>query len=693
MKKNLLSAVLCCASFAFSATAWAGVVTEQTPDGNGYIVVTKTVTDQTTNMADPNADEGRTFTYTDAQGVTFSLTSPAEMSYGGATVLLWTGQGLKLFENVQGQRQKVDFTWNMANADITVSSITLSTRIFAAGAAYVAINEDATAENGTAINIGGALSGIVDNQNSNNKDVAYTGSLQDGTFFSYYQAERIGSLYENIGGAYINTIKVDYVLSYYLLDLAELKTALNDAKQWYNTLNDESKATAEGAALSAAIDEANVFLSENSGAIDLENGKTPEDVAKLVEKLRATVFNANLVDDSDMTKFIKNNSFEMGNLTGWTVSSTAGNDTKVYENSGDHETSLGDGSYLFNTYRSRKTNATGTSAENYDFYEGHRLSQTITGLPNGIYEVSALLCSDAENITYLTINGENAAGVQSPNKDTFVTATVTNVVVTDGTLTIGAIGEAKSIQGKGGGWFAGNGDVFNYNTWYRADNFQLKLIKADTYHLNEAVDYVMPENSVRKEVVLKKEMKAGKYSAVCLPFDYTPSGWTVYTLSNEEERDNGSTLAISLQPVTGTLTAGHPYFVCPLTDVETITVNDVTLISEPQTVDNIMPLVGIFEATLLNAGDIYVSTTADDMTFKYLKAGATATLKPYRAYFKNDGVNASTFRVNTEDNSLTSILDALNEKQNDGIYDINGRRTNTLKPGIYVVDGKKVIIK
>lgn len=712
MKKLLLSAALSCASFAFTTTAWAGVVTEETPDGNGYIIVTKTVTDQTTNMAAPNADENKTFTYTDAQGVTFALTSPVEMSYGGATVLLWTGQGLKLFENVQGQRQKVDFTWNMANADITVSSITLNTRIFAAGTAYVAINEDATEDNGTAINIGGALSGLTDNQNSNNKDVTYTGTLQNGTFFSYYQAERVGSLYDNIGGAYINTIKVDYVLTYHLLDLAELNSALNDATQWYNTLNADSKATAEGSALGAAIDEANTFISENSGAIDLENGKTPADVAKLIEKLRATAFNANLVDESDMTNFIKNNSFETNSLTGWTTTTSGGNsnDTKVHENAGDHVTDLTDGNYLFNTYRQGSTNANGTNAVNHNYYYGYPISQTITGLPNGTYEVSALLYSwdgfdtvdgvatVTPNKTYLTINGEKVAEVTNSTLNTFEEASAI-VEVTDGTLTIGAVGGQKTVQGTKGRSIIfvlpnpTDGDVFTYNTWYRADNFQLKLIKADTYHLNEAVDYVKPEGE-RKEVVLKKDMKAGKFSAVCLPFNYTPSDWTVYTLAGEEEQNNGSTLAITLESVTGELTAGHPYFVCPASDYETITANDVTLIDEPATVDSHMPLVGVFEATPLNAGDIYISTTADEMTFKYLKEGASATLKPYRAYFKlTDGVSASTFRINTEGADVTSILNVISEKQNEGIYDLNGRRTNALKAGVYVVNGKKVIIK
>lgn len=579
----------------------------------------------------------------------------------------------------------LDLTWSAeANCHLTVSRIDLTTRCYTWAEVLCDIDGYSTTNVST------------EGFNTNNKNL----------FYSYVPAKEVAPIVINYkkddartgsgdaGDVYISSLKVTYNKSYYLLDLAELTTALNDATQWYNTLNDDSKGTPEGSALGAAIEEANTFISENSGPIDLENGKTPADVAKLIEKLRATAFNANLVDESDMTHFIKNNSFETNSLTGWTTTTSGGNsnDTKVHENSGDHATNFTDGNYLFNTWQSQRTNATGTSATNYDFYRGYPISQTITGLPTGTYEVSALLCSDPENTTYLTINGENSKGVQSPDKETFVTATA-RVKVTDGTLTIGAIGEAKSIQGQGGGWFAGNGDKFDYNTWYRADNFQLKLIKADTYRLSETIDYVKPEGE-RKEVVLKKEMKAGKYSAVCLPFNYTPSDWTVYTLASEEAQNNGSTLAITLEPVTGELTAGHPYFVCPASDYETITANDVTLIDKPETVNSLMPLVGIFEATPLNEGDIYISTTANEMTFKYLKAGASATLKPYRAYFQiPPGVAASSIRIATDDNFLTNILEVLSEQQNAGIYDLNGRRTNAIKAGVYVANGKKVIIK
>lgn len=657
MKKLLLSLLAV-------AGAWTSASAQSEIPGYVYH---NTVETMTLNQPELDHVSGGKFVYTNKNVVTFTLEGNANIEFLGDK------------DNCLNLNHGTNFTfsWELSSANylIKVSDFSLKSAAYMAGA--VSLN------GGEEVSIATNLFGF-DKSNAGNYKTA---SISDANGLQ----NNISIVYTNLGltDQYICYISCTYDLEYYTLDFTEFDKAYNEVAAIYRTLSPEEQADSE---LGKAFKAAEAFRNANDGAIDVVNGTTPAQVDEETEKLRALLYTANISDGADMTFCIKNNSFEMGDLTAWTVSSTAGNDTKVYQNSGNHATSQGDGTYLFNTYNKRTTNASGLGSTNYDFYEGHRLSQTITGLPNGTYKVSALFSSDHENTTYLTINGViNKEGVQSPNKDTFAPATAT-VEVTDGTLTIGAIGGEKTIQGKKPAIGGSAGDKFTYNTWYRADNFQLTLLQPEIYRLSETVDYVKPE-SERKKVILKKEMKAGKYSAVCLPFDYTPSDWTVYKFSNEEEKDNGSTLAITLEKFTGTLTAGRPYFVCPDTDVTEIQVDNVTLIDEPEPIKSYMPLVGVFEATPLNAGDIYVSTTANEMTFKYLKAGATATLKPYRAYFKNNGVSASTFRVNTEDNSLTSILDVINEQQNAGTYDLNGRRTNSLKAGVYVVNGKKVIIK
>ena len=155
----------------------------------------------------------------------------------------------------------------------------------------------------------------------------------------------------------------------------------------------------------------------------------------------------------DVTKFIVNNSFESGNLNGWTVGNSA--DTGVKPNSNGTYTTEGcDGDYVFNTW-----------------WQGIPITQTVKGLPNGLYELKALMANDAitagnQPCLYLLANGQHSAAFSSPNAGTFAEGTM-QFYVTDGTATIGAIG------GNADGTFNEAGYY-----WYKADNFRLKYVEA-----------------------------------------------------------------------------------------------------------------------------------------------------------------------------------------------------------------------
>ena len=155
----------------------------------------------------------------------------------------------------------------------------------------------------------------------------------------------------------------------------------------------------------------------------------------------------------DVTKFIVNNSFETGDLTGWTVGSSS--DTGVKPNSNGTYTTEGcDGDYLFNTW-----------------WQGIPITQTITNLPKGKYELKALMANDAitagnKPCLYLLANGDHSEAFSSPNAGTFAEGTM-EFYVTDGTATIGAIG------GNADGSFTEAGYY-----WYKVDNFRLTFVEA-----------------------------------------------------------------------------------------------------------------------------------------------------------------------------------------------------------------------
>ncbi len=154
---------------------------------------------------------------------------------------------------------------------------------------------------------------------------------------------------------------------------------------------------------------------------------------------------------ADFTLAIQNQSFEYGDMTGWTA--TASSDTGVRETANATYAAEGtDGSYLFNTW-----------------WQGVPLTQTVAGLPNGEYTLTASVSSDGATI-YLLGNGEHNDGIETggtyPSSDTMQEATLT-FLVKNGTATIGVVGGADGTAGEHKNY------VEEGYWWYKADNFRL----------------------------------------------------------------------------------------------------------------------------------------------------------------------------------------------------------------------------
>ena len=84
----------------------------------------------------------------------------------------------------------------------------------------------------------------------------------------------------------------------------------------------------------------------------------------------------------------------------------------------------------------------------------------------------------------------------------------------------------------------------------------------------------------------------------------------------------------------------------------------------------------------------------------FLKAKGGNALKAFRAYIQNQGdeygskENAS--KLNIVINGETTSIDAIDGKaiSNDAIYNLNGvRMSGKLQKGIYIQNGKKIVVK
>lgn len=176
-------------------------------------------------------------------------------------------------------------------------------------------------------------------------------------------------------------------------------------------------------------------------------------------------------NNGDVSYLITNPSFEQG-ITGWTVG--AGSDCGVKYNGAEGSTY-----YVSNAH----SDVTDETIDQYQLYNGYggdgafstgagAVTQTITGLKNGLYELEALVTSfgpgegglptEGPGNTVYLIGNNYHAGVVAKTKTHLEPAKLL-FLVEDGTATIGA-------QGGVGGYFYSKGCFF------KADNFRLKYI-------------------------------------------------------------------------------------------------------------------------------------------------------------------------------------------------------------------------
>ena len=166
-------------------------------------------------------------------------------------------------------------------------------------------------------------------------------------------------------------------------------------------------------------------------------------MTKLAKKLAVPADIDEAADNNrkEITNVITNNSFETGDLTGWTTASGTG-DTGSKENSnGTYTINNADGSYVFNTWN-------GSAVEG-----GFFVAQDIEDLdlPAGTYELTCLVASDANNVQKVIVNNN-----------------MYEVTTTDKTN-----GEEASVVFK----LENNNDKISIkvasDTWFKADYFQL----------------------------------------------------------------------------------------------------------------------------------------------------------------------------------------------------------------------------
>lgn len=198
----------------------------------------------------------------------------------------------------------------------------------------------------------------------------------------------------------------------------------------------------------------------------------------------------------------------------------------------------------------------------------------------------------------------------------------------------------------------------------------------------------------KANVTIQRTLKAG-WNAIILPFALTEEEVTKAFGENAKlaayTGDEGTTnVTVKFKKATA-MVAGTPYLLwleATPTSVPFFLNKDITTDITAAT-GTAFDFVGTYDNASVKAGDFFIKDG------KFVKATSNNTVKPFRSYLqvKTAGVRNITFVVGDEE--VTGIANIVANKQLDGenIYNLSGQKVNKAHKGLYIQNGKKVVVK
>lgn len=221
------------------------------------------------------------------------------------------------------------------------------------------------------------------------------------------------------------------------------------------------------------------------------------------------------------------------------------------------------------------------------------------------------------------------------------------------------------------------------------------------------------------KITLKRGFAAdGGWYTLCLPFALTANeikttfkGALFNEFKSVSINDQG-VAQLKFRKVTETQ-AGVPYMVLPRKTVENPVFTNKTITETPQTIKKtctasdgktlVYQFVGVYNPTLVSDVNNIRFVGGDKGTELLMPVGE-GTIKGLRAYFLFPNSSEGTItqaKLNIEDDSTTGIISInavnANHSNETNIYTLSGQQVSknlkTLKPGIYLKNGKKIMVR
>lgn len=244
--------------------------------------------------------------------------------------------------------------------------------------------------------------------------------------------------------------------------------------------------------------------------------------------------------------------------------------------------------------------------------------------------------------------------------------------------------------------YAYNANSVDGSVWrWETEGTPHPVLYGNKIAMNEDCTNRMKSGGPEYDVTMFRTVKTGGWNTVCLPFylsstqvsSYFGSGAKVAMLDDTKD---GSDDVLHFKSINDGISAGQAYLVYPSVGFTSKEITSVTIYAaEPQ---------GITQAGFTFQG-VYNPTELNSSTDRIVAGGNTivkttgGTLKGFRAFFRATGNNARATRFVIDDD-VTGIITPEGEFIEDGpVYNLGGQRVNKPQHGLYIQNGKKVVIK